>query len=34
MLIEKYKIEEFNNEGLKKHQREFEFVASSVKKHR
>ena len=31
MLIEKYKIEEFNNEGLKKHQREFEFVASSVK---
>jgi len=31
MLIEKYKIEEFNNGGLKKHQREFEFIASSVK---
>ena len=31
MLIEKYKIEELNNEGLKKHQREFEFIASSVK---
>ena len=31
MLIEKYRIEEFNNEGLKKQQREFEFVASSVK---
>ena len=31
MLIEKYKIEEFNNESLKKQQREFEFVASSVK---
>jgi len=31
MVIEKYRIEELNNEGLKKHQREFEFIASSVK---
>src|SRR5688500_14279542 len=31
MQIEKYKIEEFNKELLKKHQCHFEFVASSVK---
>src|SRR5215210_6624812 len=31
MQIEKYKIEEFNKELLKKHQHHFEFAASSVK---
>src|SRR5687768_7300938 len=31
MQIEKYKIEEFNKELLEKHQRDFEFIASSVK---
>ncbi len=31
MLIEKYKIEESNKEFLKKHQREFDFIAASVK---
>src|SRR5687768_11723311 len=30
MQIEKYKIEEFNKELLKKHQRDFEFIASSL----
>jgi L-rhamnose isomerase/sugar isomerase len=32
MQIEKYKIEEFNQEGLKEHQRKFDFVSSSVNK--
>jgi L-rhamnose isomerase/sugar isomerase len=31
MLIEKYKIEEVNNDYLREHQRQFEFIASSVK---
>lgn len=31
MIIEKYKIEEFNNEGLKTHERKFDSVVSSVK---
>src|SRR5215210_3729964 len=31
MQIEKYKIEEFNKELLKKHQHHFEFIASTVK---
>lgn len=30
MLIEKYKIDEFNQNGLDEHQRRFQFVASSV----
>lgn len=32
MLIDKYKIEDFNNDGLKEHKRKYEFVASSLKK--
>src|SRR6187551_158679 len=31
MLIEKYKIEEFNQESLLEHKRQFDFTASSVK---
>lgn len=31
MLVEKYKIDEFNQNGLDEHQREFEFIAFSVK---
>ncbi len=31
MLIEKYKIDEFNQDNLSKHKRKFEFVASSLK---
>lgn len=31
MLIKKYKIDEFNQNGLDEHQRKFVFVASSVK---
>src|SRR5215203_855380 len=31
MLIEKYKLQEANEEGLKEHQRKFDFAASSVK---
>lgn len=30
MLIEKYKIDEFNNKGLKEHKRKYEFLASSI----
>ena len=30
MLIEKYRIEELNNEGLSQHERNFDFVASSI----
>ena len=30
MLIEKYKIDEFNQNGLDEHQRQFEFIASSA----
>ncbi len=31
MLIEKYKIDEFNHDNLSEHKRKFEFVASSIK---
>ncbi len=31
MLIEKYNIEQFNQESLNEHKRKFDFVASSVK---
>lgn len=31
MLIEKYKIDEFNHDDLSEHKRKFEFVASSLK---
>jgi L-rhamnose isomerase / sugar isomerase len=30
MLLEKYKIEELNHEGLSQHKRQFDFVASSI----
>lgn len=30
MLIEKYKIDEFNQNGLDEHQRKFDFIASSI----
>jgi len=31
MQLEKYKIEESNQQGLQDHKRKFEFVASSVR---
>ncbi len=31
MLIEKYKIDELNQDNLSEHKRKFEFVASSIK---
>lgn len=31
MLIEKYKLEEFNHEGLNAHKRKFDFIASTLK---
>ena len=31
MLIDKYKIDDFNNDGLKEHKRKYEFVSSSIK---
>src|SRR5437867_11171094 len=31
MQIEKYKIEEFNQQNLQEHKRKFDFVSSSVK---
>jgi L-rhamnose isomerase/sugar isomerase len=32
MLIEKYKIDEFNNDSVNRHKKKFEYIASSVKK--
>lgn len=32
MLIEKYKLEEFNHDHLQEHKRQFDFVASSINK--
>jgi L-rhamnose isomerase/sugar isomerase len=32
MLIEKYKIDDLNQDGLKEHQKKFDFAASSVRK--
>src|SRR4028118_808954 len=31
MLIEKYKIEEFNNDNVNRHKKKFEYIASAVK---